>query len=344
MKRRIICLITAICMMLCFTGCLDGFLNDSSSSSSSSSESKTTKKLSALEAAAPRSSKKCKNKNYKDIVEEFKEAGFTNIETKSLEDMVIGLLVSEDEVKTVSIDDKDDFDEGDVFNKDVKVIISYHSYPAKDSESESTPESNGNPKWQVTNESLIWFKNSLSSNYDYYYVYEIKNTGDTNLLLNTFKSSIRVNGEENGSAFACPQIIEPGETGYYFNLQNDLGRSFDPNSGVSVSINATVEEIDESVDKYQVNNIKMNTQGPDNDIGVTGELKNDSDEDTGFFNICCLYLDSAGKVIAITNESVSNVKAHDTYSINSGTVFFDSGKLSSKVKSVKVIASKPYHW
>ena len=157
MKKKILCIFTALCMVLCFTGCLDEFLDNSSSSSSSSSSSKSdsSKKLSYSEAAAPRSAKKCKNKNYKDIVEEFKEAGFTNIETKSLEDMIIGLLVSEDEIKTISIDDKDDFDEGDVFKKNAKIVISYHSYPAKDSEKDSESEKETEKETTTTKEETM---------------------------------------------------------------------------------------------------------------------------------------------------------------------------------------------
>ena len=140
MKKKLLCMFTALSMVLCFTGCLDYFPDDSSSSSSSSYGSDSSKTLGINEAATPRSAWKSEGKNYKDIVKEFKEAGFTNIETKALEDMIIGLLVSEDEVKTISIDGKDDFDEGDVFKKNAKIVISYHSYPAKDSEKDSGSE------------------------------------------------------------------------------------------------------------------------------------------------------------------------------------------------------------
>jgi glycerol-3-phosphate responsive antiterminator len=53
-------------------------------------------------------------------------------------------------------------------------------------------------------------------------------------------------------------------------------------------------------------------------------------------------LDASGKVIAITDESISNIKAHTTYEINSGGLFPHRGETTSKIKSVKVIASAPY--
>ena len=244
MKRKIVCIVTALCMLLCFTGCLDEFLNDSSSSSSSTSDNK-----------------------------------------------------KEDSKK-------------------------------------------GNPKYEVTNQSLFWSENSISGNWDYYYVYEIKNTGDTKLHLNDLESNITVNGESK-TVFSCPSIIGPGETGYFFNMDEDLGRGVDASGGVSVTPNLKIEETSASSSVFKATNVKMRIHDTDC-VTVTGQIKNDSDSDTGFFNLFCLYLDASGKVIAITDESISNIEAHTTYEINSGGLFSHRGETTSKIKSVKVIASAPY--
>lgn len=77
------------------------------------------------EAMVPSSSKECESKNYKDIEKKFKEAGFTNISTKILYDIVYG-ITEEGEVEKVSIDGESNFERGDIFKKDAKIVISYH--------------------------------------------------------------------------------------------------------------------------------------------------------------------------------------------------------------------------
>lgn len=64
-------------------------------------------------------------KNYKDVIQELKNLGFTNIIEKPLYDIVLG-FTTEGEVQDVTIDGSDDYINGTVFDKDVEVVVSYH--------------------------------------------------------------------------------------------------------------------------------------------------------------------------------------------------------------------------
>lgn len=77
------------------------------------------------DAMVPSSASNCKFKNYKDIEKIFKNAGFTNITTEILYDIVLG-WTDEGEVDKVSINGKTDFKRGDVFAKDAAIVITYH--------------------------------------------------------------------------------------------------------------------------------------------------------------------------------------------------------------------------
>lgn len=77
------------------------------------------------DAMVPSSASNCKFENYKDIEKIFKNAGFTNITTEVLYDIVLG-WTDEGEVDKVSIDGKTDFKRGDVFAKDAAIVITYH--------------------------------------------------------------------------------------------------------------------------------------------------------------------------------------------------------------------------
>lgn len=77
------------------------------------------------EAMVPASASTCKYKDYKEVEEWFQNAGFTNLSTEILYDIVWG-WTDEGEVEKVSIDGKSDFMRGDVFAKDIPIVITYH--------------------------------------------------------------------------------------------------------------------------------------------------------------------------------------------------------------------------
>lgn len=77
------------------------------------------------QAMIPISASDCMFENYKDIEKEFKKAGFTNIKTKILYDIYWG-WTEEGEVDSVSINGNDDFVRGDIYDKDSKIVITYH--------------------------------------------------------------------------------------------------------------------------------------------------------------------------------------------------------------------------
>ena len=63
--------------------------------------------------------------NYKSVVKQFKAMGFTNI--KTVDAGTAGLMFWKNgKVKRITINGKDNFDEKDYFDKDAKVIITYH--------------------------------------------------------------------------------------------------------------------------------------------------------------------------------------------------------------------------
>ena len=63
--------------------------------------------------------------DYKAVVSELKAIGFENITTIDSKDSGVKFWINK-EVKSISIDGMSDFDELDYFEKDVKVIITYH--------------------------------------------------------------------------------------------------------------------------------------------------------------------------------------------------------------------------
>ena len=83
------------------------------------------------EVAIPLSSKKYKGENYEVVVQQLEDAGFENVEAKPVKDLVIGLITKDGDVESVSIAGDTEFEEGDIFSKDAKVVVTYHTFKEK---------------------------------------------------------------------------------------------------------------------------------------------------------------------------------------------------------------------
>ena len=87
----------------------------------------------------PSSSKNYKGANYQEVVSELQGAGFTNVQTEVLDDLVTGWLTKDGEVEQVSVDGDTTFSTDSKYSADVKIIVTYHTYPEK-------PKKETNPK------------------------------------------------------------------------------------------------------------------------------------------------------------------------------------------------------
>lgn len=93
------------------------------------------------EAKPPKSQSELKGKDYKDVVVLFEEAGFLNIETEKIEDLITGWLIKDGEVESVSIGGDTDFSTSKWYSKDARIRISYHTFPNKDDSNSSADSS-----------------------------------------------------------------------------------------------------------------------------------------------------------------------------------------------------------
>ena len=91
------------------------------------------------EVAVPASASDYKYENYQDVQKDLEDAGFTNITTKILYDIVWG-WTEEGEVKSVSIDGRSDYIKNEVFNMDAPIVITYHMKEEDDPNSSTEAE------------------------------------------------------------------------------------------------------------------------------------------------------------------------------------------------------------
>lgn len=83
------------------------------------------------EAMVGASSLSYMGRNYNDVINELRAAGFTNFETSQQPDLKMGILSREGDIARIAIDHLDKFNKGDWFRKDALVSIRYHVFEDK---------------------------------------------------------------------------------------------------------------------------------------------------------------------------------------------------------------------
>ena len=79
-----------------------------------------------------------RGRNYKEVIEDFQDKGFTNIRTEPIRDLEIGWTVKNEEVEEISVGGDTDYDAGVLVPADTEVIIRYHAHVLYVPEEEDT--------------------------------------------------------------------------------------------------------------------------------------------------------------------------------------------------------------
>ena len=87
------------------------------------------------QAKTPSGSSAMNGRDYKSVLESFEDNGFTNIKLEKIEDLITGILTVEGEVEEVSVGGDFDYSPDNWVDADTEVIIRYHFFPNKETES-----------------------------------------------------------------------------------------------------------------------------------------------------------------------------------------------------------------
>lgn len=96
------------------------------------------------EAKTPSASSTQKGIHYEEVIDAFEKAGFTNIQTERMEDLIVGWLTNDGDIEYVSVDGNKNFSPNTAFPNDVEVIIAYHTFPADEDDTANDDSNNEN--------------------------------------------------------------------------------------------------------------------------------------------------------------------------------------------------------
>lgn len=94
-------------------------------------------------------------RNYQTVISELEKIGFTNIETKVLDDLITGWLTKDGEIEEVEIDGDTQFVSSDTFSKDSKIVITYHTFPIKDENAAEATDGKSSEVAEETNKDVV---------------------------------------------------------------------------------------------------------------------------------------------------------------------------------------------
>ena len=98
-----------------------------------SAEERAAAEAEAARIAMPEASSDFYSENYQDVITQLQLAGFTNIETTAMEDLIFGFLISDGGVETVSVNGRADYQSGDKFEAGALILITYHTFASTES-------------------------------------------------------------------------------------------------------------------------------------------------------------------------------------------------------------------
>lgn len=93
------------------------------------------------QAKTPSGSSVQHGRDYQEVYEQFEKKGFTNIKFEVLDDLVTGWLTKDGEVESVSVDGYTGYSADKWYPADVEVIITYHTFPNKESGNDASDNS-----------------------------------------------------------------------------------------------------------------------------------------------------------------------------------------------------------
>ena len=179
-----------------------------------------------------------------------------------------------------------------------------------------------NASYEITSQHSTYYKDG--EDYKYFGIIEITNTGNCNLKLNSGQFSLEDNNghllQVDTMVNRCPDIIAPGEKGYYFTGYGTGAATINPgvslDNGLNLKAEYKIEKSNQTYTDFDVSDLDLKENEFDG-VAVTGRLYNASEIDYGGYYVTDIFFDKTGKAIYAqgTNTEVHS-KATTNFEIN----------------------------
>ena len=198
--------------------------------------------------------------------------------------------------------------------------------------------------YEITDTYFDYFTDSIGE-IEYMSYVEITNTGSGNIYLEDATFDIEDDNEHllqsNDYVYTCPDIIAPGEAGYfyYFSYIED---GVDTSNGLNLVPQITVTEASGEITDYEVSDTSMRQNDWDY-MTITGRITNNTDEDLEYEPVYVIYYRSDGSIANIDFTYCDDIPAGQTESFEINSFFTGSNVSLDDITDYKVFARADYY-
>ncbi len=201
--------------------------------------------------------------------------------------------------------------------------------------------------YQITYQNSEIRRNDLLDSISFYAIVEIENTGNVNLNLKDASFDFE---DADGSLLATnssilvssdPDIIAPGEKGYFYCNGVPLSGNIDENTYYVLKPNLTVEKTKREFWRYELSDLSITEGDLFSPLSVIGRITNNTEKEDSLVWIPCVLYGKDNTPIAAFGTNVTELQAGETRSFDISAVNLAGMDLElSDVADYKVFAGK----
>lgn len=189
------------------------------------------------------------------------------------------------------------------------------------------------------------YKNSIG-HIACYAIVEIENTGNVDLYLDdaTFDfedSSGKLLATYNTLISSDPDIIAPGEKGYFYCNMSTLRGDIDEKTEYIFVPKLKVKQSQKAIIRYDISDLSISEGNSFSPFDVIGRITNNTGDDAGLVWIACVFYRSDGTPIAASGTNITDLAKGETKTFNISTIDMLSADFDySEIADYKVFACK----
>ena len=200
-------------------------------------------------------------------------------------------------------------------------------------------------KWEITYQDSTIYRDAIG-NVSCYAIVEVENTGTLDLYLDDATFDFE---DQNGGLLATyssmisadPDIIAPGEKGYFYCNMATLKGDIDETTEYVFNPTVKVKESKNDIVRYDISDVSISEGGYMGQVTIIGRVTNNTEDDNGLVWVSCILYRADGTPIGAYGTNVTDLAAGETASFDATSLYLSDLDFSiDDIAEYKVYACK----
>ncbi len=216
-------------------------------------------------------------------------------------------------------------------------------------EASEETEEEGYSSYAVTYQGYTLYEDYSGDVRDYIII-EVENTGTTDLYLDSASFSFEdadgnLLGVESGLISSDPEIIAPGEKGYFYQNMGSPTGNLDVDEEYTLVADLTIKVAANKIVRYEISDTSI-SEGSTGPVDVIGRITNSTDEDDSLVWIAVILYDENDIPLGVCGTNITDLSAGQTQTFSLSSVYLSHLDISLEdVDHYQLYACKTqYQW